>query len=53
MQKRTPETGDIIPVCNGYNSSKCTEVKDILKKKYRRDYKRAAPGDPDYAEQQA
>jgi len=29
MQKGGPETGEIIPICNGENSGKCIEFKDF------------------------
>ena len=48
-----PSTGDPIPICNGANSSNCTEADEVVKHRTRRPHKRAAPGDPDYAAQEA
>ena len=50
-QNRDPSTGEIIPICNGWNTGRCTNAEDVVVKKIRRDGKRAAPGDPDYADQ--
>ena len=46
-------TGDPIPICNGANSSNCTEASVVVKHRVRRPHKRAAPGDPDFAAQEA
>ena len=48
-----PSTGAPIPICNGANSNDCTEADVVVKHRVRRPHKRAAPGDPDYAAQQA
>ena len=45
-----PSTGAIIPICNGANTGHCTTADDVVVKKIRRDGKRAAPGDPDFAD---
>ena len=50
---RSPSTGKPIPICNGLNSHDCTEADVVVKKRLRRPHKRAAPGDPDYAAQEA
>ena len=47
-----PSTGAPIPICNGANSSDCTEADVVVQHRIRRPHKRAAPGDPDYAAQQ-
>ena len=46
-------TGKPINVCNGLNDGDCEDAASINKKKARRAHKRAAPGDPDYAAQEA
>jgi hypothetical protein len=43
-------TGAAIPICNGANEGACTEASEVVKHRVRRPFKRAAPGDPDYAE---
>ena len=50
---QTPETGAAIPICNGANAGSCTTADDVVKNKLRRAGKRAAPGDPDFAKQDA
>ena len=48
-----PSSGAPIPICNGANSNDCTEADVVVQHRIRRPHKRAAPGDPDYAAQQA
>ena len=47
-----PETGAPIPICNGANKGACTEADEVVKKRLRRPHKRAAEGDPDFADQE-
>ena len=49
---KDPSTGDPIPICNGANSSNCTEADVVVRHRIRRPHKRAAPGDPDWAAQE-
>ena len=46
-------TGDAIPICNGANSHNCVEADVVVQHRVRRPNKRAAPGDPDFAAQEA
>ena len=48
LQKGGIETGDPIPICNGANSSNCTEADEVVKHRRRRPHKQPAPGDSDY-----
>jgi len=43
-------TGDSIAICNGLNNGHCTEAADVVRHRLRRPGKRAAPGDPDYVD---
>jgi hypothetical protein len=52
-QAYDPSTGEVIPVCNGANDGNCMEPKEINTHKIRRAHKRAAKGDPDFADQEA
>ena len=53
LGKEDRTTGDPIPICNGANSSNCVEASVVIQKRIRRPHKRAAPGDPDFAAQEA
>ena len=53
LEKMDLSTGKPINVCNGLNDGDCENAASINKKKVRRAHKRAAPGDPDYAAQEA
>ena len=46
-------TGEPIAICNGANSHNCTEADVVVQHRVRRPNKRAAPGDPDFAAQEA
>ena len=50
---RDPRHGDAIPICNGANAADCTEADEVVKHRLRRPNKRAGPGDPDFAAQEA
>ena len=52
LQKESPDTGAPIPICNGANSHNCVEADVVVKHIYRRPFKRAASGDPDFADQE-
>ena len=43
-------TGSAIAICNGLNNGHCTEAADVVRHRLRRPGKRAAPGDPDYVD---
>ena len=43
-------TGAAIAICNGLNAGHCTEAAEVVKHRIRRPGKRAAPGDPDYVD---
>ena len=47
------ETGAPIPICNGENAGACSEPIEVNTHRIRRPFKRAAPGDPDFAAQEA
>ena len=53
IQKNDRSTGAPIPICNGANSHDCTEASVVVQHRVRRPHKRAAPGDPDFAAQEA
>ena len=52
LQDSDPSTGAPIPICNGANKGNCVTAEEVTTKRLRRPYKRAAPGDPDYADQE-
>ena len=52
LDKMDPSTGAPIAICNGANKGKCVTAEEVTTKHLRRPYKRAAPGDPDWAEQE-
>ena len=43
LQKNTPETGDIIPICNGANSNNCTEADVVVVHRAIRPHKVPSP----------
>ena len=46
-------TGEPIAICNGANSHNCVEADVVVVNRIRRPNKRAAPGDADFAAQEA
>jgi hypothetical protein len=46
-----PTTGPAIAICNGMNNGHCTEAAEVVRHRLRRPGKRAAPGDPDYVDE--
>ena len=50
---KDPSTGAPIPICNGANTGNCMEASEVVKHAVRRPHKRASPGAPDWAEQEA
>ena len=47
-----PAYGAPIAICNGANAGSCVTAEEVTTKKLRRPFKRAAPGDPDWAAQE-